>query len=323
VNKRWFTALAMLLGIALMVWILAQADWAQLLSAIRNLSPVAIVAILLVYPLAALLDALLWMIWLRGIRPGPRWALQLWRAQLFGDAMQIVTPFGIAGSEAAKAVLLKQRHALPLADASASLAMVQVVLAIAQVPFLVIGFALLQKADVLSARWSQGLLIACTVIAVFMALVMIALHQRWLRHLPRLKDAGSDRSAFVSGLAEMEAQMSRLLHDWFKFALSLLLAFGNWTLFALEIWVMARALGKPVSFADAWAIEALISLARAATFFIPGHIGAQDGATSFAFKAFYMDPTTGVAIALVRRARELFWALASLPMNLDGWRKRS
>lgn len=320
------TLIATLIGIAMLVFVVSQVDSTALLAVLRRISLFGFLLVMAIYPVAALFDALVWMLYLPAKANSFASAMRLWRAQLVGDAMQSFTPFGMAASETVKALLLHRRYGISLSDATASLALVQIILALAQVPFLVIGLWLLGRAPGLHASWYMAFVIAIIVIALFMLLLLLAVHQRWLRRLPIMRDASSDdprRARLVAGLDNVEQQLSQLLLDQRKFLLSLALALANWIAFAIEIWIMAWALGRPISFADAWAIEAVIALANAVAFFIPGRLGAQDGATAFAFKVFYADPALGVAVALLRRIRELFWALAALPLNVDALSRKA
>jgi glycosyltransferase 2 family protein len=324
--KKSLALFALAAGFGFLIWLLAQADWAVLKTTLQTISVAGFASILCVYPVAIWLDALTWSPYFREMRAGVRWIAQLWKAQVVADAVLYITPFGAAGSEATKAFILKRRHGVSYSDATASLVSLQLLLAIAQIPFILIGMAILVRKQVLPGDWQQGLLIATVVITLFMILLMTALHKRWLQSfvLSIKTPENSGRVArFVAGLENVEQQISSILHHPARFFMTLLWAFANWACFAFEMWLIARVLGKPISFADAWAIETLVSLARAATFFVPAHLGAQDGATSFAFKAFYSDPTFGIAVALVRRARELIWALIALPFGLADIRSSS
>jgi glycosyltransferase 2 family protein len=317
--KRMYAAVALATGLALLLWLLAQADWQALRETFKTLSLIGFASLLSVYPVAIWLDALTWQPYFRVVQNGWRWVAQLWKAQVIADAVLYITPFGVVGSEATKALFLNRKHGISYSDAVASLISLQLLLAIAQVPFIIIGMAVMVHKQVLPPEWQSGLVIATSTIAVFMLLLMVAVHRRWLRQL-LITIVGptpdTESSRLVAGLEKIELQLSTIIAQPAQFFATVAYAFANWICFAFEMWLLARVLGKPVSFADAWAIETLVSLARAATFFIPAHLGAQDGATSFAYKVFYADPTFGIAVALVRRARELVWVLIALPLGL-------
>jgi uncharacterized membrane protein YbhN (UPF0104 family) len=94
-----------------------------------------------------------------------------------------------------------------------------------------------------------------------------------------------------------------------RFAAAIALAFLNWAVGAVEIYVAMIFLGHPMSFTDAWIVESVAQLIRSAAFFIPAAVGAQEGAFLLVFSMMTGGPALGVAMALVRRARELFWLL--------------
>lgn len=66
-------------------------------------------------------------------------------------------------------------------------------------------------------------------------------------------------------------------------------------------------LGAPVSFWEAWIIEATAQLVRAGLFFIPAGIGVQEGAFVLICGAITGTPALGVAVSIVRRIREVVW----------------
>ncbi len=300
-----------------MFWLLWQADWQALADIFRSLSLPGLAAILCIYPVAILFDCIAWDPYLKAARQGWRWLMQLCKIQIIADAVFYITPLGMAGGEAAKALILNRRHGIGYGDAIASLINLQLLLAITQIPFVIIGMAIMLQRDILPLVWRNGLLLAIAAITLFMFVLLLAIHKRWLRNVFK---SVNEASRWKVAISSIEQQISELLVDRQRLARALLFTFLNWASFAAELWLISHVAGKPISFADAWAIESLIALARAATFFIPGHLGAQEGAASFAFKIFYGDPVFGLAVALVRRARELVWALIALPLGLNDFR---
>ena len=97
-----------------------------------------------------------------------------------------------------------------------------------------------------------------------------------------------------------------------RFSWAILLAFVNWLVGVLEIYYSMAFLGYPVSLTDAWIIEAAAQLVRTSTFFIPSSIGAQEGTFLLICSAMTGSPVAGIAVALIRRFREIFWILWGL-----------
>lgn len=91
------------------------------------------------------------------------------------------------------------------------------------------------------------------------------------------------------------------------FALSVAAAFLNWTTGALATYIAMDLLGHPISLVDAVVIEACMLLVRALFFFVPADIGTQEGALVLTCAAITGSPALGLALAAIRRARDLLF----------------
>ncbi len=90
----------------------------------------------------------------------------------------------------------------------------------------------------------------------------------------------------------------------------------------LEVWWGLSLLGHPVGFGEALAIEALTLAARQVAFFIPAGLGVQEAVIVLLGTSFGIDPQTSLALALVKRAREvLFGVPALLSWQWVEWRQ--
>jgi uncharacterized protein (TIRG00374 family) len=92
-----------------------------------------------------------------------------------------------------------------------------------------------------------------------------------------------------------------------RFFLSTLFNLGAWLAVNLEILIIARVLGLPFGFFEAWLIQALIQVVRMATFFVPGSVGTQEGGIVLLFAQFGLPVQAGLALAVILRVRELAW----------------
>jgi uncharacterized membrane protein YbhN (UPF0104 family) len=77
----------------------------------------------------------------------------------------------------------------------------------------------------------------------------------------------------------------------------------------IEIYCIMYLLGHPITFTDAWIIEAMAQLVRAGTFFIPSSIGAQEATFTVVCSAITGMPSLGLAALVIRRSREIVWIL--------------
>ena len=79
----------------------------------------------------------------------------------------------------------------------------------------------------------------------------------------------------------------------------------SWTSSTGEVWIACWFLGHPISFADALILQSLSRAARATAFMVPGGIGVQEGGILLFASILGIPPETALALALVKRVREI------------------
>lgn len=125
-------------------------------------------------------------------------------------------------------------------------------------------------------------------------------------YLARLGSAMSDRLGRLAGDArELDAAVARvytrpviLVRNFVWQTLAQTIACG-------EIVLACHFLGHPVTVLDAFILQSLVRGMRAAAFFVPGGLGVQEGGLMVLAGFIGLTPATGLAIALVKRVREL------------------
>lgn len=318
--KVW-RLIAAAVGVACLIWLVRSIDLHQVAQTLADIQPGRALLFLCIFPLAVCCDTIAWIEALIPARLDGAWFRRLWGLLMVSEAMQTLTPFGALAGEPAKALLLQRRFRVPLADATASLAIMQVLMAIGQLPFILGGIVIVLTDDVLPPLVNHILVGFICAMMLFLLLTVLALHQRWLQ---RLHGPISQRLAhMLEPFERIEHQLADMVRsNPRRIAVALSATCCNWMLFTVEMWVSCWALGEPVSYGDAWAMEAVIVIVRNATFFIPAHLGAQDGATTFVFAALVHNPTLGLASAAVRRLRELLWAVFGMALGARlGWQR--
>ena len=85
-------------------------------------------------------------------------------------------------------------------------------------------------------------------------------------------------------------------------------------LLVLELFVLLKTTGKPFSILHPFLIEAATKFIGLAFFFIPGQVGASEGAYAFIFKTVGLPASAGFALAVARRLRSLLVAGAGLAL---------
>jgi putative membrane protein len=78
-----------------------------------------------------------------------------------------------------------------------------------------------------------------------------------------------------------------------------------WTCRAGEVWFALRMMGHPIGLLDAIMIEGLLGAARTAGFLLPAGLGIQEGALLLLCGWVGVPAPTALALALIKRAREL------------------
>ncbi len=97
-----------------------------------------------------------------------------------------------------------------------------------------------------------------------------------------------------------------------RMALSLLLQFAGWVVSGLWLWVVLRVMGVTASLWTAIAIQALVEGLRSATVFIPAAVGVQEAGYAALAPVFGFAPEIGLAVSLLRRARDFVVAVPVL-----------
>ncbi|MBX7200292.1 MAG: flippase-like domain-containing protein [Rhodospirillaceae bacterium] len=307
-------------GAALFAWILHDSDLSAVTAILTGLGAAGIAAILANFAVGFVADVISWLLMFRSLPPTGLWLWRIWLVQMVGEALNVLTPFGSFGGEPFKALLLKRHYGVSYTEGSASLLLIQTVNSLAQVPFLLVAVGLLIHRHLLPPTLEQIILAAAIVISGFMILVLVALHSRLLAalhaRLERSRWRRFDQALRV--LEDIEGRLFFFMRESpRRFAASYLLAFATWMVGAVEMFLLFRFLGHPIDFTDAWLIEGIVSIARSVSFFIPAHLGFQDGAIALLGSALTGAPDMGVAIALARRARELAWSAFGLAIG--GW----
>ena len=255
-----------------------------------------------------------WLVTLPGIAPNPMWLARFWRVLMVGSALAEVTPLAGMGGEPVKALLLKRHYGVRYRDAATSLLLARMTDLIAQVIFMAVGFALMsttQLSRVYRVGAAGGLALFSLAILVFFLLQRPAVFS-WLR--ARLERGFLARRLGARGVEALDTlrDVERSLLDFYsqerrRFALSVLLSLGDWVSGAAATWAAVNWLGFPIGIADAIVIESFVVLIRSTLFFVPADLGTQEAALLLIGSAITGSPSLGVALAAIRRARDVLW----------------
>jgi uncharacterized protein (TIRG00374 family) len=286
-----------------------------------------IAAVLLIYLATFLGDTASWHITLRSVPLNPGWFCRLWLVRMIGEAFNNTLPAGGVGGEPIKAVLLKQHYDVAYGDGTASLFLAKTVTMISLIGFLAIGLVLMQGAEGVPAYFSYvagvGLGVFCVAIFAFFLVQRFGASSSaigWLTrrtHLRRFTPVLEHVAGVERKFEEFYARSPR------RFVVALAVSFSVWVISIAEVYFALWFLGHPVSWGEAWIIEAGTQLVRAGTFFIPASLGTLDGALLLLCSAFTGSPTAGVAVVLARRSRDILWISLGFGLSLILGRNRN
>ena len=248
---------------------------------------------------------------------------RLLRIRLAAEAFSYLTISGVAG-EPLKVVLLADR--IPTREATAAVALERIAYIVCTTIIVGIGSVVAIATQPLSPIWLKifgGFAIGSGALAAGIALILIRRDSYILSAL-----RAADRAAgthFGSGrTARFVADVGRQLGDLVSGNRARLVVLMTASIIAYgcmsaEAWLILTAVGVPISFTGALAVETFSRVASFASAFIPASIGALE-ASSLAAAAAVGATGAGAPLALARRLRGLFWAGVGLAIYPRGLR---
>lgn len=302
----------LLLGIGLLVVVLAQVDVDEVWSKVRLIGVVGMCAVVAIYAVGFAIDSFTWQMAL-GVPLNLTWLWRAFRVRVVGEMFNAVIPAAGMGGEPVKAEILKKDYGISYRAGTASIILGRTINMIGELVFLAVGFALVWTSTLggpFKTAAAIGLVAFVAATVGFFYFQRLKISSRTGRRLAkwRLTRRVEDVLHHIHDLDER--LVAFYAGDRARFAAAVFLAFLNWVAGVVEIYVTMAFLGHPVTFAEAWIIEAVVQLVRSAAFFIPVNVGAQEGAFLVVYAALTGSPTIGVAVSVIRRFREVIWLVA-------------
>ena len=234
-------------------------------------------------------------------------------AQLISDG---IGQFGIAGKvvgEGTRISLLGR--AVPLSNALSAGAIDGGLHSLSALVVTVLGVSAILMMGPVSVRWRVYAALLITVLVSVMILAAVALRNRWpllgnatraIGRLPRLHAWVSDKQPIVDSaegnLLNFRGEAPAAF--WATLLFNLL-----WHLLAvLEVYIILRFMGAGFTLGGAFIVESLTKVINLVGALNPGNFGTYEGGSMLIAKMFGVTSTTGLTLALCRRARTVFWA---------------
>lgn len=294
-------------GLTLFAWFVQRAGVGEIARAFSNLGWLAPVA-LLPFGLVYLLDTLGWRFAFgEGGVPAVGFGA-LVRVRWAGESINMVLPSAYIGGEAVKVQLLHKLGVSRVHSASSVVAG-KTAQVFAQVAFIAAGA--IAGTTILPQQSPARLgMLFITVLATCIVLSLFWLQQRGMfRTLGALIPVRA-----LTRRAESLRQLDDRIFEFYRkdrrhFLLSTVTYFVGWLADTLEILLVSHLLGMPIDFSHALAIESFISVAKALGIFVPGALGVQESGIVFLCYLFGLPPALGISYAIIRRGREVVYAL--------------
>ncbi|HEY6363066.1 MAG TPA: lysylphosphatidylglycerol synthase transmembrane domain-containing protein, partial [Vicinamibacterales bacterium] len=297
--SRLVTLLGGVVGAILFAYAVDRAGTAEIVDGIRGVGW-GFLAILALAGLRFMVRAECWRLC---VPPSTRLTRrQAFTAFLAGDAVGNVTPLGLLASEPAKVFLT--RHHLATRESVSSLAVENLVYGASVIAMVGMGIAVLLATVPLPRPWflaGIGAICALVVGSFVVARLLRGTwdHGRGERPPWRQRLAGV-RVAILGFSGDYGARLRRV------FALDLCFH----ALAVLETFITLQWLlgDRVVMFTQAVVFEALNRIVTVAFKFVPFRIGVDEALSGALAAVLAIDPAAGVALAVVRKIRNLFWS---------------
>jgi len=308
-SRRWLL-FSWLAGALLLLGLLLSQDWQQLSPLLAG-AGWGIVWICAWHLVPMLADTLAW----RELLPAasrPR-LLALLRMRWLGESVNSLLPVAQVGGD-----LLRARLAYVAgvpAAATAAAIVVDLTLSVASLALFILAGALLATLhfghETVAAPAIAALLLALGAVGGFFLLQRTGGLARLLRRL-----AGIMAGPFWVGLATAADAFDDALNQLYRDHRRLLRSTGwallAWLLGAGEIWLALYLLGFQPTLLEVMLIECFVQAVRNAAFVVPGALGVQEAALMLLSPLLGLPVEAGLAMALLRRLRELLLGLPGL-----------
>ena len=299
-RQRTFSLLAAAAGLALFVYAIRRAGLQAILDGIGRVGW-GLLPIMVLGGVRFAIRAECWRLCVPG--QGALTFSHAFVAFLAGDAVGSVTPLGLLASEPTKVLLT--RHHLATRESIASLTLENLIYSVSVLAVIAVGVGLLLTTAVVPLGVEEAAVGFILLLALAIAVVLVLLRRQASL---TSRTAGLGWLAPLGAVAEEVSAFSRQQPGrlWRVFALDL----AYHAVAVLEVyltlgWLMGDA--RP-TLVTALIFETLNRVVTIAFKFVPFRVGVDEALNGALAPLLTVDPVSGVALAVVRKVRSLFWA---------------
>jgi hypothetical protein len=313
-----FGVIGFIFGLALFAYFVKKAGVGQILEGISRLGA-GFVLVIAVSALRQIARSIAWTLCMEA--PYRLRFRDAFRARVMGDAIGNILPFaGFLVSEPAKPALIRDR--VPLMAGFSALAIENIFYALSVALFIFSGMVALLLSFTLPKGLRLVSIITLAVIAVVIGLGAILIAKR-LRFI-----SGGAKFLHRRGLNEKWIEKAGSLEDRVygfyqrnsaRFLPIILLEFCFHLAGVTEIYVTLSFISpdQPPTFLTAFILESVNRVITVAFKFIPLRMGVDEAGTGRVSRVLQFTMVTGVTLAIVRKARDVFWAATGMILLLQ------
>jgi putative membrane protein len=267
------------------------------------------ISVFRIIPIA--LDALAWSVLFSKIN-SPSIPTLSW-ARWVGESINTLLPVAQVGGNIVRAKLVMDQGVDGMR--AAAIAVIELTVGLAtQFIFAFLGILLLlQQGGEELKRISliSGLIIGAFVLAAFYLTQRFGLFSYSIRFLNAIV-RGNELIGLAGGAKNLDIRISEMYRKHRELIVSSFWRFMSWVTKTGETWLALYFLGFPVTFQEALIVESLSSAVRISAFAVPGALGVQEGGIIIICSMIGIDSEIALALALIKRTRELFVGIPGL-----------
>jgi putative membrane protein len=200
-------------------------------------------------------------------------------------------------------------------SAAATSVVVNITLSVfTQTVFTFIGLSLLVSATGRSNLWGPaiaGAPVAIAAVAGFYTFQRLGMFRLFGSIISRCSKDPKWRATLGKG-GDIDQTVRRVYSDRGSILMCVFCEMASWFVGAVEVWIALCALGIPGGFPQAIVLEGVAQGVRSAMFFVPGALGIQEGGYVVVGRLLGIPAEMGLALALIRRVRELVFGIPGL-----------
>lgn len=300
-----------LIGLALLVGIAVRAN----VPAMVHVLHLGGLELLWVIPYRALFFLLYAVGWLALLRPNAaarRAGLgYFFWATAVRDAVDRLLPVASVGGSLVGVRILRWRG-IAGAPAAASV-IIEIFLTLVVVYlFTAIGLMLLAQYGTGSHEFRRVLAVFLLSLPVPVVALMLLRSGSVLERLKKFMHSFAGESAVSKGAASLDEEIRASLHRPQGLLIAGILQLAALLSGSLEIWFALRLFDHPIGIGGALVLESMIQAVRHIAFVVPAGLGVQEAGLIIFGQIVGIDSETALAVAMVKRMREVLWGVPFL-----------